>query len=58
MESIDGRPILVRVVVSDVTADSCRFEQAFSVDGGKTWEVNWVAVDTRVKDGAGSSMRR
>jgi hypothetical protein len=51
METIDGRPILVRFVVSDVTADSCRFEQAFSVDGGKTWEVNWVAVDTRVKDG-------
>jgi hypothetical protein len=26
-----------------------RFEQAFSDDGGKTWEVNWIAVDTRVK---------
>ncbi|GAO01910.1 hypothetical protein [Anaeromyxobacter sp. PSR-1] len=53
METMDGRAVLVRFVVSDVTADSCRFEQAFSVDGGKTWEVNWVAVDTRVKDGAG-----
>ncbi len=29
---------------------SCRFEQAFSDDGGKTWEVNWIATDTRVKD--------
>lgn len=24
-------------------------EQAFSDDGGKTWEVNWIATDTRVK---------
>jgi hypothetical protein len=33
-----------------MTANSCHFEQAFSEDGGKTWEVNWVADDTRVKD--------
>jgi hypothetical protein len=46
-ESINGRTILVRNVWSDITADSCRFEQAFSDDGGKTWEVNWIAVDTR-----------
>lgn len=26
------------------------FEQSFSDDGGKTWEVNWIAIDTRVKD--------
>ncbi|WP_332638965.1 hypothetical protein [Brevundimonas sp.] len=42
-----GRAILVRFVISDVTADSARFEQAFSADGGATWEVNWIAVDTR-----------
>lgn len=48
-ESIDGRMILVRFVISDITADSIRFEQAFSEDGGKTWEVNWIAVDTRVQ---------
>ncbi|ACG73987.1 conserved hypothetical protein [Anaeromyxobacter sp. K] len=58
METMDGRSVLVRFVISDVTADSCRFEQAFSVDGGKTWEVNWVAVDTRTKDGAGSGAVR
>jgi hypothetical protein len=29
---------------------SCRFEQAFSDDGGKMWGVNWIATDTRVKD--------
>ena len=49
-EVFDGRTILVRNVWSDITADSCRFEQSFSDDGGKTWEVNWIAVDTRVKD--------
>ena len=49
-ESLNGRAIFVRFVISDITPNSCRFEQAFSDDGGKTWEVNWVATDTRVKD--------
>jgi hypothetical protein len=51
-EIFEGRTILVRNIWSDITADSCRFEQSFSNDGGKTWEVNWIAVDTRVKDDA------
>jgi len=50
-ETLNGRAILVRFVISDITPDSCHFEQAFSGDGGKTWEVNWIATDTRVKDG-------
>jgi hypothetical protein len=49
-ETLNGRAIFVRFVISSITADSCRFEQSFSDDGGKTWEVNWVAIDTRVKD--------
>ena len=49
-ETFNGRAILVRFVISDITPNSCRFEQAFSDDGGKTWEVNWIATDTRVKD--------
>jgi hypothetical protein len=52
-EFLGGRAILVRFIISDVTANSARFEQAFSDDGGKTWEVNWIAVDTRMKDGTG-----
>jgi len=48
----NGRTVLVRFVISDITPGSCRFEQAFSDDGGKTWEVNWIAIDTRVKDEA------
>ncbi|MBA2743282.1 MAG: hypothetical protein H0U43_03065, partial [Chthoniobacterales bacterium] len=41
-EPINGRAALVRFVISDIKPDSCRFEQAFSEDGGKTWEVNWI----------------
>lgn len=46
-ESLNGRAILVRFVVFEITPTSVRFEQAFSDDGGKTWEVNWIATDTR-----------
>jgi hypothetical protein len=49
-EPFEGRMILVRNVWSDITPSSCRFEQAFSDDGGKTWEVNWIAIDTRLKE--------
>lgn len=49
-DTLNGRSILVRFVISDITPNSCRFEQSFSDDGGKTWEVNWIAVDTRVKE--------
>jgi hypothetical protein len=49
-ETFNGRAILVRFVISDITPRSCHFEQSFSADGGKTWEVNWIAVDTRVSD--------
>jgi hypothetical protein len=49
-ETLNGRAILVRFVIHDVTPNSCQFEQAFSDDGGRTWEVNWIATDTRVKE--------
>src|SRR5258707_844309 len=48
-ESLNGRAIFVRFVISDITPNSCRFEQAFSDDGGKTLEVNLIATDTREK---------
>ena len=54
-EFLNGRMIYVRFVISDITPSSCRFEQAFSDDGGKTWEVNWIAVDTRVTDASASA---
>jgi hypothetical protein len=46
----NGRSILVRFVWSDITANSAHFEQSFSDDGGKTWEVNWITDQTRVKN--------
>ena len=48
----NGRAILVRFVWSDITPNSAHFEQSFSDDGGKTWEVNWITDQMRVKDEA------
>lgn len=42
-DDIDGgRPIRARYVWSDVTPSSARWTQSFSLDGGQTWEANWV----------------
>jgi hypothetical protein len=49
-EQVGGRTILVRQVWSDMKTTSCHFEQSFSDDGGKTWETNWIADDTRIAD--------
>jgi hypothetical protein len=39
--------ISTRFVITPVDKDHAHFEQAFSADGGKTWEINWIADDTR-----------
>lgn len=54
-ETLSGRAILVRFGVSDITHSSCRFEQAFSADGGKTWEVNFVVTETLMKAAPGNA---
>ena len=46
-DSFDGKPILVRFTWSGVTTPTPRWEQAFSADGGGTWETNWVMEFTR-----------
>jgi hypothetical protein len=48
-DTFNGRAILVRFVITKITDVSYRFEQSFSEDFGKTWEANWIAIDTRVK---------
>jgi len=48
-EPFKERLILVRQVWSDITATSHHFEQAFSDDGGKTWETNFKATLTRAE---------
>jgi len=48
-ETFEGRSIFVRFIWSDITPTSCRWAQAFSEDGGKTWETNWEMEFTRVQ---------
>jgi hypothetical protein len=40
--TINGKPMRVRFIWSQITATSARWEQAYSSDSGKTWEPNWV----------------
>jgi hypothetical protein len=46
----DHRAILVRFRWTNLNTDTPHFEQSFSDDGGKTWEVNWITDQTRVKN--------
>jgi hypothetical protein len=48
-DSFNSKAILVRFTFAVNSADSTRDEQAFSQDGGKTWEVNWINDQTRMK---------
>ena len=49
-ETIGTRTVQVRFEIWSITHDTAQSEQAFSTDGGKTWEVNWVNKYTRVED--------
>lgn len=41
-DTLRGKPIKVRFTWSEITATTAHWEQAFSADGGKTWETNWT----------------
>ncbi|HUA88765.1 MAG TPA: hypothetical protein VL994_04985 [Steroidobacteraceae bacterium] len=47
MDTLNGRTIMVRFVWSKTDTASPHFEQSFSDDGGKSWEVNWITDQTR-----------
>jgi hypothetical protein len=47
-EMLGDRAIYVRFIFSDITPSTFKLEQAFSGDGGKTWEANWIATFAKV----------
>jgi len=46
-EEYKGRSIFVRYQWNNLSPTAARMEQAFSADGGKSWEVNWICDLTR-----------
>jgi hypothetical protein len=53
MDTWKGKTVLVRFIWTNTTANSPHFEQSYSEDGGKTWEVNWITDQTRVPEESG-----
>ena len=49
-DTVDGRTVYVRWIWSKTASPAPHFEQAFSADGGRTWEVNWITEQTRMED--------
>jgi len=47
-DTINGKTILIKFDWSSMNSTP-HFEQSFSDDGGKTWEVNWITDQTRVE---------
>lgn len=45
--TLDGKPIRVRFLWTHAAPDSARWEQAYSADGGRSWQVNWIMEFTR-----------
>jgi hypothetical protein len=48
-DTFNGKPVRVRFVWSRITHTSARWEQAYSTDGGKTWETNWITDFVRTQ---------
>ena len=46
-ETWKGRSVIVRYLWLDLTPHTARMEQAFSTDGGRTWETNWICELSR-----------
>lgn len=46
-EVFEGRHILARFIWAVASPDACRWEQAYSADGGRTWETNWTMEFSR-----------
>lgn len=48
-DTLRGKPIRVRFIWSQMSHDGAHWEQAFSADGGKTWETNWLTDFKRAR---------
>ncbi|MGH8081724.1 MAG: DUF1579 family protein [Lysobacter sp.] len=46
--TLRDKPVKVRGLWTATDADSVQWEQAYSPDGGKTWETNWISRYTRI----------
>jgi hypothetical protein len=46
----EGTPVRVRFIWRHDTPETARWEQAFSTDGGTTWETNWIMHMTRAEE--------
>jgi len=49
-DTLNGKLIYVRFVWTNTNTNTPHFEQSYSDDGGKTWEVNWMTDQTRISD--------
>lgn len=47
-DTFDEMPIKVRFTWTLLDADAARWEQAFSADGGNSWETNWTMDFVRI----------
>jgi hypothetical protein len=47
IETAQGAPLHVEFVWDGITDDSARWQQSFSLDGGKTWDLNWIMEFSR-----------
>jgi hypothetical protein len=47
-ETFEDRSIFVRFIWTSLSRERCRWEQAYSADGGRTWETNWIMDFTRI----------
>jgi hypothetical protein len=46
-DALDGAPIRIRFQWFTTDAEKPRWEQAFSADGGRSWETNWTMAFRR-----------
>ncbi len=49
-ETFEGRHIFSRFIWSNISATTARWEQAFSTDGGQSWETNWTMDSVKVSE--------